>query len=416
MLALTDEERRIAAGEQGEGKAIALRIVAEAARLMAAPRLIPIASAHIDGCLYHGDAGVGFAERLVAAGGRVAVPATLNVGALDLVHAGRVKWDAHRRAMARRLMAAYEALGCRATWTCAPYQAGHRPALGSDVAWGESNAVAFVNSVLGARSNRYGDFLDIACAIAGRAPYCGLHVPANRRARVVVEVGGLSARTLADETFLPVLGTWYGSELGETVGAVVGLPKASEDGLKAFGAGAASSGAIGLFHAVGHTPEAPTLAMALQREAAEQRIVLTAAMLRTARDRLSNAKGGAVDAVAVGSPHFSLAEFDALQGLLPAGRLKLPLYACTGRHVLRELERQGRLKALTEAGVELVVDTCVVVAPVLPRGGGVLLTNSAKFAHYAPGTIGYDVLFGSLADCVATAASGRLSRDEANWS
>ena len=127
--------------------AMAARIVDEAARLLGAPDLVAVTSAHIDGCLYHGDSGVAFAERLVALGGRVAIPSTLNVGALDLLHSGRVRFDAHRAAMAHRLMAAYEALGCTPTWTCAPYQAGHRPKLGEHVAWGESNAVAFANSV-----------------------------------------------------------------------------------------------------------------------------------------------------------------------------------------------------------------------------------------------------------------------------
>jgi predicted aconitase len=220
---------------------------------------------------------------------------------------------------------------------------------------------------------------------------------------------------LQHQCFLPVLGAWYGAELGETVGAIVGLAGASEDGLKAFGAAAASTGAIGLYHIVGCTPEAPSLAAVLQGKAPERRIIVTHAMLRAARDRLSSAAGEGVSAVAVGSPHFSLAEFDALQRLLPAGRLKLPFYACTGRHVLRELERQNRARALAEAGVKLVVDTCVVVAPIMPTEGGVLLTNSAKFAHYAPGAIGYQVLFGSLADCVATAAAGRLVREEADW-
>src|SRR5207302_6181069 len=119
---------------------------------------------------------------------------TLNVGALDLLHPGRVKFDPATAGMARRLMVASEALGCAPTWTCAPYQAGHRPRLGAHVAWGESNAVAFVNSVLGARTNRLGDFLDIACAISGRAPHVGLHLDAARQARVVVDMSAISAR------------------------------------------------------------------------------------------------------------------------------------------------------------------------------------------------------------------------------
>ncbi|MCA3667933.1 MAG: DUF521 domain-containing protein, partial [Methylobacterium sp.] len=181
-LTLTSEERTMLAGQSGEAQALALGIVAETARLMGAERLIPVASAHIDGALYHGDSGTLFAERLVELGAKVAVPATLNVGGLDLACGAKTRLPPHQHDMAHRLMMAYEAMGCEASWTCAPYQAGHRPALGSDVAWGESNAVAFCNSVLGARTNRYGDFLDIACAISGRAPFYGLHKPENRRA------------------------------------------------------------------------------------------------------------------------------------------------------------------------------------------------------------------------------------------
>lgn len=400
-----------------EAVALARRIVDEAARLLGARDLVPVASAHIDGCLYHGDSGVAFAERLVALGGRVAVPTTLNVGALDLLHAGRVKFDPHRAAMARRLMRAYEALGCTPTWTCAPYQAGHRPGPGEHVAWGESNAVAFANSVLGARTNRLGDFLDIACALAGKAPRCGLHLDENRRARVVVETDALSDALKRSEVFWPVLGTWLGAELGTTVAAITGLPPDTpEDRLKALGAAAASSGAVALFHVVGRTPEAPTLEAALAGAAPERRIALSPTMLREARDRLSTAAGERIDAVAVGSPHLSLDEFRALAGLVPARRLAVPFYACTGRAVLAEADREGLIAPLRAAGIEIVADTCVVVAPILPPGGGVLMTNSGKFAHYAPGNTGFATIYGSLADCVASAATGRVVRDETLWS
>ena len=167
MVQFTAEERAMHDGRDGPAAALALRIVAETARMLGAERLVPIVSAHIDGCLYHGDSGTLFAERLVAGDGAVKVPTTLNVGALDLLHPERIRLDPRRAAMARRMMDAYRKLGCEPSWTCAPYQAGHRPALGTDVAWGESNAVVFCNSVLGARTNRYGDFLDIACAISG---------------------------------------------------------------------------------------------------------------------------------------------------------------------------------------------------------------------------------------------------------
>ncbi|UCI07513.1 aconitase X [Mesorhizobium sp. B1-1-8] len=407
-LVLSAEEQAIAAGN--DGAAMAMRIVAESGRLLGAPRLIPIASAHIDGALYHGDSGTLFAERLVVGGAKVAVRSTLNVGALDLMGCSRVRLEEPQRGMARRMTEAYRKLGCEQSWTCAPYQAGHRPAQGSDVAWGESNAVVFCNSVLGARTNRYGDFLDIACAITGRAPDYGLHRAENRRARLVFDVSGLPASFLGSEIAWPVLGSLYGREVGNTIGVVTGVANhPGEDALKAFGAAAASSGAVGLFHIAGVTPEAPDARSILADAKPETVIRVTPEMTAKARAGLSTAATPpTIDAVAIGSPHLSLAEFELLERLIAGRRLGVPIYACTGRHVLPAIEQSGRRKALEACGVIIVADTCVVVTPIMPDlAGGTLMTNSGKFAHYAPGNTGYAVLYASLADCVESAVLGR---------
>ena len=420
-MKLTTDERAMAAGEAGEAAAMAMRILAETGRVMGAQRLIPIASAHIDGCLYHGDSGVEFAERLVALGGRVAVPSSLNVGALDLLHPGMVRAGGHQRTMARRQMEAYTKLGCLPSWTCAPYQAGHRPHFGEHVAWGESNAVAFANSVLGARTERTGDFLDICAALTGRIPETGLHLTPNRRATMVIETDELSARLKDTDAFYPVLGAWLGAEVGSAVAVIDGLPaRISEDRLKALGAAAASSGAVGLFHIARVTPEAPSREAALGGQPPRRTIVLGPSMIRAARDRLSTVAGGRIDAVALGSPHFSLGEFAALEKLARGKRFAVPFYVCTGRGVVAEMERAGRLAPLSESGIEIVADTCVVVAPILPGRDksappGVLMTNSGKFAHYTPATTGYEVVYGSLEDCVASAETGKVVRDESVW-
>ncbi|MFJ5370235.1 aconitase X [Bosea sp. CER48] len=419
MLELTAEERAIAAGCQGDGAAMAMRIVAEAARLMGASRLIPVASAHIDGALYHGDSGTHFAEKLVRGGARVTVRASLNVGSLAPAGCAAIRLPPHEREMARRMMRAYEAMGCEPSWTCAPYQAGHRPARGTDVAWGESNAVVFCNSVLGARTNRYGDFLDIACAISGRAPDYGLHRTENRLATLLVDVGGLSRELREADVFYPVLGTILGRAAGDAVAVIDGLQGfTSEDRLKALGAAAASAGGVGLFHVAGVTPEAPDIDAALGGAPPRERIALTPADIAAALARLSTAGATKrVDAVAIGSPHLSLAEIDEVERLMAGRALKIPLYANTGRHVLAPLEAQGRRRALEEAGVVFVVDTCVVVTPILPElAGAVLMTNSGKFAHYAPGNTGYAVTYGSLAECVESAVAGRLVREPRSWS
>lgn len=415
-LALTPEERAMLAGEAGEATALAFRIVAETARLMGAEKLVPVASAHIDGALYHGDSGTLFAERLVELGGRVAVPATLNVGALDLACGAKTRLAPHQHDMAFRLMRAYEAMGCTPSWTCAPYQAGHRPALGSDVAWGESNAVAFCNSVLGARTNRYGDFLDIACAIAGRAPYYGLHRPENRVATFVLDCSQLSADLRGSDVFWPVIGTLYGQEAGTSVGVVTSLAGfATEDRLKAFGAAAASAGAVGLFHILGVTPEAPDLVTVSGGAENLPVIPVTPARLAKARAGLSTTNQTGIDAVAIGSPHCSADELREVIGLLAGRPVARPFYACTGRHALLALRPDER-QALIDTGVTLVTDTCIVVTPMLAEIAGTLLTNSGKFAHYAPGNTGYAVRYGSLAECVEGAVSGELATDTRGWS
>lgn len=410
VVQLTSAERAIASGGGDDGAAMAMRIVVAAADLLGAPTLIPIRSAHIDGAVYHGDSGTIFAEKLVDGGARVSVPSTLNVGALDLMGCSRQRMPAHNKSMARRMMRAYRTLGCQPTWTCAPYQAGHRPEKGTNVAWGESNAVVFCNSVLGARTNRYGDLLDIACAITGKAPDCGLHRKENRIADFVFDISALPSSFLQSDTAWPILGNLYGRHAGSAVGIVVGLDdKPDEDSLKAFGAAAASSGAVGLFHIKGVTPEAPDLETACGGNRPSDTIVVTPAMAADAQTRLSTAiKPDQIDAVAIGSPHLSEAELNRLESLIQGRRLAVPFFACTGRHALKRIEETGVRSRLEQAGVTIVADTCIVVTAILPEcSDGVLMTNSGKFAHYAPGNTGYSVLYGSLEDCVESAIKGR---------
>ena len=417
MLTLSAEERSIINGETGTtAQSMAMQIVAQAGDMLGAKQLIPIVSSHIDGCLYHGDSGVLFCERLAQHGGRVKVPTTTNVGALNLLKPDQVNVPADRRKMAFRLMQAHDQMGCKPTWTCAPYQAGARPAVGSQVAWGESNAVAFVNTVLGARTNRYGDFLDISCAIIARAPDYGLHQSKNRRAKLIIDTCNLSEKIKHEDAFYPVLGALIGRLAGNTVAVVTGLPAlTNEDQLKALCAGAASTGAVALVHIAGVTPEATDVNMALAGEVAVDVIKLSIDDVIAARNSLSLVGKGAIDCVAVGSPHFSAAECRQLLQLICARKLAVPFYVCTSRYTLGELAVDGTDIALIEAGIEFVADTCVVVTPILPAGGGVMMTNSAKFAHYASGNTGYQPVFGALADCVESAIRGLVVWDAGIW-
>lgn len=417
-MLLSAEDKAMLRGDEGAAAQMAMRILMTMAEVYGAESLLDISSAHIDGCLYHGYSGLEFARRLVEGGGRVRVPATLNVGALDLVHPEHFRGSEETGRYAGELMAAYQALGCSPIWTCAPYQAAQRPPFGAQIAWAESNAIVFANSVLGARTNRYGDFVDICAALTGRAPATGLHLAAKRRGQLLFRLQGIPQRLLREDVLYPVLGYLIGARSGSKIPVIEGLPReASEDQLKALGAAAASSGAVALFHAIGVTPEARTFADAFQGGDPEAIIEVTLETLRGALGRLSTAADGPIEVVALGSPHFSPAEFAQLMPLLRRypPRADVEFIVCTNRLALGALQQRGWLAELHAAGVQVVVDTCVVVTPIVRAREGVLMTNSGKFAHYTPGNIGLQVLFGSLEECVRSAVQGAVWRDAGLW-
>jgi predicted aconitase len=414
-LALTDDDRAALDGERGEAARFAMRILARTAEAMDAERLLDVSSAHIDGCLYHGQAGLDFARRLAGEGARVRVPTTLNVSSLDLLHPELVRLDSGTIADARALMDAYVSMGCRPTWTCAPYQLPERPALGEHIAWAESNAIVFANSVLGARTGRYGDFIDICCAITGRAPAAGLHLDAERLARAVFRLTELPAVLLEDEAAYAAIGHLVGHATGNAVPAIVGLPAAStEDQLKALGAAAASSGAVAMFHAVGVTPEAPSLEAATGDRQPAVEVDVSLGELRAARDELSTVEvGAAIGSVSLGTPHCSAAELRRLAATIDRRRLAVPCYVNTGRDVLGSVPDVA--EALRAAGVTIVTDTCTYITPIIERAATPVVTNSGKWAWYAPGNLGFDVAFATMRECVDSAEAGRLVRDRSAW-
>jgi predicted aconitase len=424
-VALDDRDRELLAGSAGDGAALAMRLVVRAADSLGAERLIPITRAHVDSCLFHGQASLDFVGRLVDGGAQVSVPTTLNVGAVDLLHPELWRGDEATAARGRALMEAYRALGCRPTFTCAPYQlADARPSFGEQVAWGESNAIAFCNSVLGARTERYGDFIDVACAITGRVPDAGLHRTDARRAVLVIRLAADVPAMLRDADVLyPILGIVLGRRAGSRVAALDGLPPdLSEDRLKAICAAAASSGAVAMLHVVGSTPEAPNLEAALQGGAPDEESEVGLAELRAARDELTTARGAPrapIGAVSLGTPHASLAELRAIADELDGHGDRLAsgveLLISTGRDVLGAAEDAGIAERLRDAGAELLVDTCSYLGPILRPSGLPTMTDSAKWAYYAPGNIGAEVIFGSRRECLRSAITGRVWRDEALW-
>jgi len=417
-LSLSDRDRATLAGEFGPAQRLALSIIVRMAGVVGAAALMDITGAHIDSTIYIGEAGLEFAERLASLGARVSVPTTLNVSGLD-EHGWR-EWSvpADWASKAHRQMLAYQSMGTIPTWTCAPYQTEHKPRFGQQIAWGESNAIVFANSVIGARTERYPDLLDVCCAITGRVPAVGLHLTENRAGQVLFRLKSVPTALQSDDSFYPVLGHLLGKVAQDGIPVVEGLEEApAEDQLKALGAATASSGTVALFHIVGVTPEAPTLASAFQDHAPKQIVEVTLDSLRAARRELTTAEGAELDLVVLGSPHFSLAEFRQLAPLL-VGRQCHPsvrFLVTTSRAVAHLAEQAGLLAKLRAFGGQVTVDTCILASPMLPPEVKTLMTNSAKYAYYAPGLLNCQITFGSLADCVNSAAAGRIVREAGLW-
>ena len=417
-LDLTREDRYILEGRYGPGTAMAMSIITRMAEVSGAAGLIDISAAHIDSALFMGDATLEFAERLVELGAKVQVPTSLNVSGLD--EAGWREWPVPEiyAEKALRQMAAYQRMGCAPTWTCAPYQTEFRPQFGQQIAWGESNAIAFVNSVVGARTERYPDLLDICAAITGRVPATGLHLLENRRGQILLRLEHVPRSMQDSSIFYPVLGTIMGRAAGERVPVVDGLNiTPNEDQLKALGAAAASAGGVALYHLVGITPEAPSLQVAFQGHLPEQEVEINLDLLVTTYRGLSSTSGNRLDMVAVGCPHFSLAEFQQLASIIKGKRRHptVQFLVTTNRFMLGKAREAGYLDALHEFGARVSLDACILTSPMLLPEIQVILTNSGKYTYYTPGLLNRQVFLGSLEECVDSAVEGRLVREDSVW-
>ncbi len=417
-MELTPADRRLLDGGGGGGAQLAMQLIVRVAEAIRAPRLIDISWAHVGSAYYNGQANIDFAEKLIRLGTRVAIPTTLTTCSLNLQRLDDS--DPDDRNTSLHLIDLYESMGCRPTMTCAPYHVRAEPELGEHVAWTESSAVVYANSILGARTNAYVEFLDMCAAITGRAPDAGLHRTENRRASVVVELHDLPSRWLDDDRFFHVLGFLIGRTVGDDIPAIVGLPDtARTEQLRAIGSAGAASGALKLFHAVGITPEGATLEEASQGAPPSRRIRVGPADLRAAAEQLGAAGGDdVVGAVCLGTPHFSLAEFEQLVPLIRGVRVHkgVRFYVSTSEHVLSEVEEHGWLATLHAAGVTPVTGRCTYYAPLVAGCDGRVVTNSAKWAYYAAGSLGSRPTFASLEDCVRAAASGRVRSDAEFWS
>lgn len=401
---LSAEEQAMLAGEHGPGVRKAIEIVTALGRIYGAERLAPVSSVQVAGVSYKnlGDAGLEFLTEWAGQGARVRVPTTLNPAGMDLTRWRALGFD---EIFARKQLAVVEAfsrMGVTTTCTCTPYLVGNRPGLGEHVAWAESSAVSFANSVLGARTNREGGPSALAAAIVGRTAAFGLHRDENRRATLHVTVR-CPVESTAD---IGALGYLVGKAARNRVPFFEGLAVEGEAPLKALGAAMAASGAVALYHVDGVTPEAVAGADVLAPDA--ERLEIRdlspgyAALSQTPDIEYRN-----IDLVWIGCPHASLAEIELVMDLLAGRQVRSALWITVARDVRQQADERGWVAAIEACGGQVVADTCVVVAPVRELGFRSMATPSGKGAFYGPSHAGLAVRYGSLAACVEAAVEGR---------
>jgi predicted aconitase/predicted aconitase with swiveling domain len=434
---MTEEEQAMLDAAQTEAERRAAQCLIRYGHIVSdAPTYVDVEKAHIDGCTYIGPGGLQFVKRLVAEGGKVSIPTTLNSVSTDLRHwkrLGIVETSSQQAAI--ELANCYLALGCsERSFTCAPYLLDNAPEENQQIVWGESNAVVFANTVLGARTEKYADYLDICCAIVGKVPAVGVHLEENRQPKVLIDATELEFATNDPDTFsllFPVLGHLCGSLSDGEVPLLVGMERYADlitkDHMKAFCAAFGTTGTSPLIHVAGVTPEVRNIQKIEQmKNNCRHRRIMTIHQLEETYGILDQQEEETpsheqINLVALGNPHLSLSECDALQAIvkaLPESQKKnknVQIVACMSRVLY---DQSSAIPTLREFGMEFVQDTCWCM--LLEENGGTalipsdptstILTNSGKYAHYGPGLTGRKFRLGSVNDCINAAVSGTLQR------
>ena len=411
-LALSETDREVLAGASGEASKVAMEIVCLMGVAQGARALMDVTRGHIDGCILAHSANLIFAERMAEMGAQVAIPTTINAISVDRENWRSQGVNPEFGSRASRLADAYVAMGAQQTFTCAPYLLKDRPVQGECVGWSESNAVIYANSVLGARTPKHPDYLDLCIAMTGRAAVSGVYRDVGRVARRVVEV---TLPEEADDAVWPLLGWLLGKASPDRVPLVMGLEETtpSADDLKALCAAFGTTSGAPMLHLRGVTPEG-----ALAPSPDAERVVIAAAEFEAAWRELNDG-AEAVELVAIGSPHVSLEEVRALAELLNGRAISesVEVIVTIGREVLEAARAEGLVDRLEQKRVRFLPDICwcSITEPLFPRATKVLMTNSGKYAHYAFGLSGRKVRFGGLQACVEAAVTGRVSRNPPDW-
>lgn len=419
-IKLSAADQLLLDGHFGKAAQLAMQIVVKMAALQGAGQLIDVSQAHIDACVYNGPSSLLFAQRLVSMGGRVRVPTTLNSLSVDQRRWQQQGVEREFGEAASALGDAYMEMGATLSYTCAPYLLGSAPVFGEQIVWAESNAVTFANSIIGARTQKYPDFLDICVALTGRAPMAGTHLDSGRRPTIRIQVSVRDGSQL-DDAFWPLLGYHTGTICRNNIPLITGLDDLAptRDDHKAFSAAFATTSSVPMYHISGHTPEAQDAVAAATTDSVIDVIDVGMSDLLQSWNELNSATTEQVDLICLGNPHFSLTECAALAELT-RGRIahqSTGVIVTLGRDTYEQATEAGYAEVLTEFGVQFVNDTCwcMIEEPVIPPAAEVLMTNSGKYAHYGPGLVNRPVHFGGLAECVDAACSGKRQGSLPIW-
>lgn len=411
-LHLSDHDRALLAGIKGEAAQLAMELLCAMALAQGARELIDVSRAHIDGCIYASPANLTFAEKMASLGAQVAIPTTMNAISVDRQNWRTQNVPADLGVPASRLADAYVDMGAQPTFTCAPYQADARPAAGEDIGWSESNAVIYANSVLGARTVKHPDFLDLCIALTGRAPLSGVYLDAHRKAEIVIEV---ELPKTYDDSLWPLLGWLAGRRAPDRIPLLTGLQRASlsDDDLRAICASFGTTSAAPMLHIAGVTPESDLPAKTGSNHGSINRADFVQAW------QTLNSGPTEVELVALGSPHFSLDETRRFADLMAGKRVhpQTAVIITLSRATRRAADAEGLLEKLKVCGVQVITDLCwcSISEPVFPSRTKTLMTNSGKYAHYGPALSGRQVRFGSLDACARAACTGKAEAGPPHW-
>lgn len=412
-MRLTDEEQRMRDGAFGEPQRVGLEVLHKLGEACGAEDMVPIASAHIVGSSYQiaGEAGIEIYGQLVAQGARVKVRTTSDPGSIDFARWREFRTPEEYAARQLKIAELLDAMGVIPTWTCTPYTTFNTPRFGEHLGWSESSAVVFANSVIGARTNRLAAYVDVCAALTGRVPRFGLHLAECRRGEILIELAP-ELRANFEDRFFPVLGYFVGKTAGDRIPVIDGVPRATFDQLKAFGAASAASGSVAMYHMVGITPEARTRDEALGGRPPAQRIVVDRRQVERTMQEMSTGEPGPVDIVGIGCPHASIDQMARYAALL-RGRHVHPgveLWICANTTVEAMARQVGYVAEFERAGAKLMVGTCHNDCPLGAWNFRHLVTDSGKFAYYTPTTVGTDCTYAATEACIEAAVTGKVDR------